>query len=486
MRRLLATAFIALAALVAVPAQAQEPGTVLFDADPVPRIAEAELIFEQALEAFRVADYAMAYRRFRLVTDRQPLNRKTTAAWLMAGKSLYRQGEYAQARDLLRRFAREYPTSGYVSAAERTTRLAENALAAPEVTVADLGVLLPLGGQAGPFAQAFFNGVRLAVNESNDRRDAFQVRMVFEESDPQDADQTRRAVTSLAVEGVDAVLGPLFSEEARVAAEAAERATLTLVAPLATEGGIAEGRRYAFQANPTYAVRGEQMARFATRNLRQSRFGIVADRSPDGISASMADGFERSAQDAGAEVPLYVMLPDARAWYDLENYLSADTLAGLDALFMPLSANGAARRIDAALSTLQRFGITARPLGNTAWDRLPGPVAADASRMRTVYTSDFHVEPEDAAVRQFLDRYAELTGSPLRDPDEERLAITGYDVARYLIAQMRRDPARPLHSALRDAPPADGLGTRLHFDGEQINQALFFLTYRDSQPAVMR
>lgn len=484
--RLVAFAALLLPTLLAAPtASAQEPGTVLYD-DPVPRIGEAELIFEQAVDAFRAADYAMAYRRFRLVTDRQPLNRKTTAAWLMAGKSLYRDGKYAEASEVLRVFMRNYPSSGYVRAAERTMRFADAATSAPEYTMADLGVMLPEGGQAARFSQAFFNGVRLAVEESNDMGDRFRVRMVYRASSTDNADQTRRAVTALAGEGVEAILGPLFSEEARVAAEAAESATVTLVAPLATESGIAAGRRYAFQANATYDVRGAQMARFATRSLRLGRFGILADRSPDGISASMADGFERAAIAAGAEVPLYVLMPDARAWYDLDGFVSADTLRGLDAVFMPISTAGAARRIDAALSTLQRYGSTARALGNTAWDRLPAPIAGKADNLRAVYTSDFYVDRERTEVRQFLDAYAALTGKALGDADQERLAITGYDTARYLITQLRRDPARPLHSALRDAPPAEGIGTRLHFDGQQINQSLFYLTYRDGVGTLLR
>ena len=82
--------------------------------DPVPRLPDAELVFDQALDAFNGADYGMAFRRFWLVVRSYPLNRKTSAAWLMAARSLYRNGEYARAAELLDQFEDELPTSRYL------------------------------------------------------------------------------------------------------------------------------------------------------------------------------------------------------------------------------------------------------------------------------------------------------------------------------------------------------------------------------------
>ena len=117
--------------------------------DTVPRIEDAELVFDQAVQAFEEGDFGMAYRRFRLLYDTYALNRKTTAAYLMAGKSLYRSGQYREAADLLTAFIRRFPTSSYIGEAQRTLDFAlqQMELAEGRRETIDLGVLLPLGGE---------------------------------------------------------------------------------------------------------------------------------------------------------------------------------------------------------------------------------------------------------------------------------------------------------------------------------------------------
>src|SRR5690606_25039764 len=74
----------------------------------------------------------------------------------------------------------------------------------------------------------------------------------------------------------DLVIGPLYSEQARAAAEVAEQRGVVLVAPLATDERVSEARRFVFQANPTLTVRGELMARMAVYGLRLDSIGVVA------------------------------------------------------------------------------------------------------------------------------------------------------------------------------------------------------------------
>ena len=97
-------------AIVLVIVLAMEPAKAQVVDEPVPRIEEADAIFQQALDALEAEDYAMAYRRFRFVYEAYPVHRKTTAAILMGGKALYRFGDYPHAVDLLTEFIRTYPT----------------------------------------------------------------------------------------------------------------------------------------------------------------------------------------------------------------------------------------------------------------------------------------------------------------------------------------------------------------------------------------
>lgn len=92
-------------------------------AGEIPRIEAAETEFVQALQAFERGDYGLAYRQFRRVIDAYPAHRRTTAAWIMAAKALYRMGEYDHVIRWADEFMARYPTSRYRSEAERLRHL---------------------------------------------------------------------------------------------------------------------------------------------------------------------------------------------------------------------------------------------------------------------------------------------------------------------------------------------------------------------------
>ena len=471
--------------MLAPSAQAQ-------DADRIPRIEEAESIFEQGVEAFEEGDYGMAYRRFRLVTNTQPLNRKTTAAVLMAGKALYRQGEYERAERVLTRFIETYPSSSYVGEAEETLRFAraQLALEAERTDVLGLGITLPLGPDDVALTQVLFNGIRLAVEEFNETNGGgTAIRMVFQDSGDDPA-RARAAVTELAGEA-RIVIGPLYSGEAEAAAEAAEQAGVVMVAPLATDDAVSRGKRYVFQANPTLAMRGRQMADFALRSLRLRSFGVVAERSAAAISERYAESFQEEVLREGADVAFFKLLPSGRAWGRLGDALEPDEdgldpLDGVEAVYLPVSGDDAAANVQAALRELDRMGADVRVLGNAEWDDLPSKLLA--STFMATYTNDFHIDPQSPDVRAFARRYEDLTGTPLGALEDtpRRLAFTGYDLARFLLPVIAGTEEGQLEDALHAAPPYQGLGLRIDFSEGNVNQALYFLRYRAGRLELLR
>lgn len=471
------------------------------EGDRVPYIEEAESVFEQGLEAFEGGDYGMAYRRFRLVTNTYPLNRMTTAAVLMAGKALYRQGEFERAEDVLSRFIQTYPTSSYVDEAEEVLDFTREqmVLEAERQDVVNLGIVLPLGADDAALAQALFNGIRLAVEAFNETNESgLAVRMVFRESGGNPA-RARAAVNDLAGE-VAVILGPLYSGEAAAAAEAAEAAGVVMVAPLATDDAVSEGKRYVFQANPTLTMRGRQMAQFALHNLRLRNFGVVAERSSTAISEKMAESFQEEAMRQGAEVAFFKLLPSARAWRRLGEVFeesavgdsltaeaTGDLLADVEAVYLPVSGADAAQNIQAALRELDRMGASVRVLGNAEWDGLPSKLLA--SRFSATYSNDFYVDEANPDVRDFVRRYEALTGTDVDvlEATPRRLAFTGYDLTHYLLALLAgTGQPQSLAEALHAAPPYQGLGIRLDFSEGNVNQALYFLRYRAGRLELLR
>jgi len=448
----------------------------------IPRIEAAETEFGQALQAFERGDYGLAYRQFRRVIDAYPAHRRKTAAWIMAAKALYRMGEYDHVIQWADEFVARYPTSRYRSEAERLRHLAEAALlrrrqAARLIT---LGILLPLDADNAPLTQALFDGIRLAVAAHNADSLAAPVRMVFRDAgtDPTRVQAALRAL--LDEQQADLVIGPLYSEQARAAAEVAEQRGVVLVAPLATDERVSEGRRFVFQANPTLTVRGERMASMAVYGLRLDSIGVVAQFG-DPTSERMAEAFQAEALRLGAAVPFYKLLSDAQAWAQLVQHIGRDTLARVRALYLPLSGANAPLLARAALSSLDRSGLTPRVLGNAAWRDVQATL--QASRYLLTFSNDFYVDTSRVEVKDFIRRYRAMG----RTEAPDRLVYTGYDVTCFLLTQLPdRAALADLADRIRTAPFYQGLGIRLHFDGGQVNRALYFHRYRDGRLELLR
>lgn len=448
--------------------------------EPPEENRDAELVFEQALEAFESGEYGMAERRFRYVVTDYPLHHYTTAALLMRGKALYRNEEFERARLTLRTLLEEYPSSSYVDEARRVLSLVDERIERmqEEAEVVELGVLLPLSEEHARLTQALFNGVRVAVQEHNEAMDGGRpVRMVFRDAG-NDSLSIARAMQSFAEEEVDVILGPVFSATAREAAAWAERLRIPLVAPLATDPSVSEGRRYVFQANPSLPVRGEEMARFARLGLRMDSVAVVYDGT-NPVSQEMASGFLAGARDNDLFVQYVQRLDGAGAWFDLRRVVPRDSLAGLDAVYLPIGGSRAPRLIGAALTSLGRMDLQIRTLGNAEWHDLP--FTGQLSEFGATYTNEFYVADSTALGERFRSRYEMLAGNA---PD--RLGYAGFDITRYLLEAVANDPDRPLVETIHSASPFQGLGLRIDFEEGNVNRALYFFRYRDGRLDFLR
>jgi len=459
-----------LALLLAAPLAAQPR-----EASSIPA---AEQSFRDALRDYEARQYADAYRRFIRAATEFGYNQRTTAAYLMAGKSLYADGRFAEAASAMTTLIREYPESRYADEARAvrrraTARIEQNA-AIP--TALDVGILLPMDARDLVFTQALFNGVRLAVDEHNAANPEAPVRMVFRDSEGTERGAAD-AVRNLARAGVEVVVGPLYSEEALAAGEAAEAERVLLIAPLATDERVSEGRRYVFQANPTFEQRGRAMARYAAAQ-QPGRVGVVAQRGT--FSETMADAFMDEMIQRGGEVAFVERLASQELWFRLPEVLSA-RLAEADALYLPVTgadapeyAAGALRGVDQLLTDAARTGL--QIFGNAEWSGLDAS-RVRASQYRTTFTNDFYVDPSSAPARAFAERYRALAGIA---PD--RLAYAGYDITRFVLEQLReRRSEEALGDLLRRARPYAGLGHRIDFGGGAVNQAMFIERYEDGQ-----
>ncbi|HYE95871.1 MAG TPA: penicillin-binding protein activator [Rubricoccaceae bacterium] len=466
MLRPLSLLVLFLAALASAPVGSAQPAT----ADT---LAEAESAFENGLASYTRGEYEEAARLFFRAGRDFGYNARTTAALLMAGKALYAAGDTDGAVSALTTLLRQYPHSRYTEEAERVRQRALGYTPETPPAPVTLGVILPASGEEDYLAQALFNGVRLAVDEHNEAG-RWPVRMVFRDSGPVGGGAAR-AMEAVAGAGAELVIGPLFSEEAREAAAIAEREQVPLVAPLATDGDVSAGRRFVFQANPTFAARGRALARHAVQQMGLRRLGVVAETGTYG--EAMGAAFADEARELGAEVPFFERVR-AADWGRLRERVGAARLREAEATYFPVTGDEAAEKAARVLRQLEAMGGPTRPLGNLEWEDLEAS-RTRASQLRTVYDTDFHYD--EAAGAEFERRYRALAGIP-----PERLSLIGYDVTRFLLRLLEaREPGQAIPDLIRQAPRYQGLAHRFDFGGGPINTAVFVMAYRDGRAVLM-
>lgn len=462
---------VVIAGMLATSAQAQEQ-------EAVPRIQDAELMFEQGLAAYERGRYETAYERFRLVNE-YDLNRKTTAALLMSGKALVQLGRYREAIDRLEVLLDRYPETTYRKQAEslieRARQYLERQGQVPDTL--RVGVTLPMRDNMVSLSQALFNGIRLAVDEHNGVRrryvpppglqasaDTFDVydtadvrgdslaeaegattvatptdtvrvdslRIVTERVKRPDwvakmyfrRSGRKRGAVQAAVDSlvrrdeVDVILGPIESRTARPAGQRAEEARVPLIAPVATSESVSQGREYVFQANPTISLRGRIMAEFAAGGLLLDNVGVIYEEG-NSYSSRMAQGFREEARRQNLDISLTLPLQNPKDWSRLPTIANQDSTLTDSLLAQPeafyLPVTG-----QGTAGKIQGVltGLQQLVPGTRALGNAEWhdlPFVEAASALTATYTNDFYVQTRRPAVQRFIRRYRLLTGTT---PDE--------------------------------------------------------------------
>ncbi|MBK7948725.1 MAG: ABC transporter substrate-binding protein [Deltaproteobacteria bacterium] len=161
-----------------------------------------------------------------------------------------------------------------------------------------IGVVLPLSGDFAEFGEASLRGILLAAGvfrpaaggvEGGSEEDAvlrtsasdadrLDLRVVVRDSgsDPARAAEAVRELA--AMEDVVAILGPIFSDEALAAAEAAEAAGVPLVT-LSNREDVTQGRRFVMRTRTTPADEIGVLVDYAVDRLSARRFGVLYPRT---------------------------------------------------------------------------------------------------------------------------------------------------------------------------------------------------------------
>ncbi|HKY60424.1 MAG TPA: ABC transporter substrate-binding protein, partial [Gemmatimonadota bacterium] len=162
-----------------------------------------------------------------------------------------------------------------------------------------IGVIMPGEGRFAEVGEAIRRGVALALDEINRGRSSpYQL---VTRTTVTDADSTVAMVRALARgDGVQAILGPITSEFALPAGEAARQEGVTLISPTATDARMLEIGPNVLTVNALDGAIGHTIGTYAATNLGRKRFAILAVDNAYG--RIQADAFAQAVQAAGATI----------------------------------------------------------------------------------------------------------------------------------------------------------------------------------------
>ncbi|MGH7563476.1 MAG: ABC transporter substrate-binding protein [Gemmatimonadota bacterium] len=303
-----------------------------------------------------------------------------------------------------------------------------------------IGLLMPGEERFGEVGQAIQRGVELALEEINRGR-SVPYELVSRVT-VTDADSTVAMVRALArSDGVQAILGPVTSEFALPAGEAARAEGVVLISPTATDARMLEIAPRVLTVNALDGAIGHTIGMYAATNLGRQRFAILAVDNAYG--RIQADAFAQAVQSAGAQIV-------TRTTYEPRTTEFTDQLgeivrAGADALFISTKNPTEALRILNQVAFFEIRGLL--PLGTDAWND-ESFYSQGRGFVRGYFADTFSRDPAITRWREFADRYA------ARYDEEPSNLIPGwgYDAAHLAI----REATLPSEAAGASTPRAAG------------------------------
>ena len=145
----------------------------------------------------------------------------------------------------------------------------------------------------------------------------------------------------------------------------------------------------------------------------------------------------------------------------------------IQGIYIPLSDNSVTPYI---FSELSKYPIKIPLYGNQDWFTAKGFETASEVSNNLTFTSDYFVDFNSEAFKNFSDQFSVVTGR-----DVNRNVLYGYDVAKYLLTVIRNtEPGRKnLVDKMISGMVSSGLHNNISFDSRRINRYLNIVRYKD-------
>lgn len=384
-----------------------------------------------------------------------------------------------------------------------------------------VGVVTPLSGPSAPEGFAFLKGIQEAVNRFSSNS-TYTLALEIADNEGDELKTIECIKTLSANPNVLAILGPLSSSSAIMAASAATNMKIPLLLPTASRTGLANVGNHVIQLNSSLFQQGRYAAEYAIGELGLTTVAVVAPR--DKFGKELTDGFLQQADALGAEVvsvewytgiPLDIgvqlrslrdiafelAVPDTQIHFEGvvldtvdSTFILAETdfypeeekfedeeeidstkivLSSIDAVYLPIHTGD----IQFIASQFAAHLLEAQLIGNGSWYD-PFEMREDliSGNVEGMIVISNLVEPEHANSQEMLS----FSPNDFTSRREFLMALAGYDTIEFLWMNLGNSPTRAdLITAFEKSQFYRGV-TRIHSYAKQsphVNSACSVLQY---------
>ncbi len=325
-----------------------------------------------------------------------------------------------------------------------------------------IGLLALLKSEmANPSGIPSERGARMAVDEINKAGGVevggkkYRVNLIVRDYEPRPDAAATAARALINLDSVDVLIGPQFSADAIAASTVAEDSHVPMVAPMASNPAVTQGKKYIYRVAFLDPFMGEMLARYAQEDLKAKRAAVlydVANAYSRDISALFRTTFETLG---GKVVASETFTTDQKT--DFTAQLRRIAAAKPDVLLLPNVVAVDSFQVRQA----RALGIKAAFLASDIWDP-PGMRHIPESH-GTVYARQWHPDMARPATQQFTTHFREL----YHEEPRSTAAMT-YDAIKIATAAITRAGSfdgTKIGTAIGETKGFDGVSGTLSFDG---------------------
>lgn len=275
----------------------------------------------------------------------------------------------------------------------------------------------------------------------------------------------------------DLVIGDIYNTQSRILAEWSEANQTPQVVPLSPSGSLAQGKTQVFVAHPSPREHGQSMALYANGYLNLKKVAVFRDGTNS--TEQLAYAFKENFETLGGEV-VDLKVPseyDKNAAKKIVKEVRKLSKEGVKGVYIPIQGNEESAGL--ILSQMKALDYNMKVMGGPHWWNRYKTVDRELKNSYgLICSSSDYVDEQNPEYQNFFKAYLQKYQYP-----PSRFCVQGYDMGLYLMELIERYPhgvGDDLAHFIRTQPPFYGLHQKIDFRGQQVNQSVNLLQFRES------